>query len=343
MRVALDDIAQKLQSSASQLPKIILINANEPLFLEEGLDAAREVYQQAGFSERIRYQVEPGFDWSQLAGVGQAMSLFAEQRIIELRVPKSLGTAGTKALTEYCNDLPEDDVLVVLMPLLDKRQRSAKWCKAVDYAGWLVDGFDVSAAHFPMWLKKRLQSRALRVEAGVVELMTQQLEGNILAAAQEVDKLRVLAKDGAVSLQLVTQSMADQARFDVYALSDAMLFGDYARCVRVKQRLVAESVEPVIAVWSLVREIRTLAGIAQGLQQGQVRAALFKQHRIWSKREAAVGAALQRLNSQEWQELLLSAAHLDQTVKGQRYQEIGSIWFQIEQLCARACKIPVAV
>ncbi len=338
MRVALDELAQRLQSSAPQLPKILLLNANEPLFLEEGLDAARDVYKNAGFTERVRYQAEAGFDWSQLAGVGQAMSLFAQQRIIELRVPKSLGTAGTKALTEYCDSLPEDDVLIVIMPLLDKRQRAAKWCKAVDYAGWLVDGYDITAQQFPMWLKKRLQSRALRVEAGVVELMMQQTEGNVLAAAQEVDKLRVLAQDGAVSLKLVADSMADQARFDVYALSEMMLLGDFARCLRIKQRLQAEGVEPVIVVWALVREIRTLAAISKELQLGQARSALFKQYRIWSKREPSMVAALNRLSADEWQGLLIQSAHLDQTVKGQRYQEVGPIWYQIEQLIARACK-----
>ena len=342
MRIALDELAVSLQGSASQLPKLLLLNANEPLFLEEALDAARDIYQQAGYTERIRYQADTGFDWSQISGAGQAMSLFSDKRIIELRVAKSLGAAGTKALAEYCDHLCDDDVLIVLMSALDKRQRAAKWCKAVAYAGWLVDGYDVGINQFRPWLKKRLQSRALRVEAGVVELMTAQLEGNVLAAAQEVDKLRVLAKDGAVSIKLVTESLADQARFDVYALSDAVLQGDFVRVLRVKQRLQAEGIEPVIVVWALVRELRALSAIASGLEHGHTRGALFKQHRIWSKREAIVNLALQRLSAVQLQDLLISAAHLDQTVKGQRYKEAGTIWYQIEQLCAGICGVPLA-
>ena len=342
MRVALEELASRLKSSATELPRLLLLNANEPLFLEEALDAARAVYQQAGYSERIRYQAETGFDWKQVNGAGQSMSLFGEKRIIELRVSKSLGAAGTKALTEYSDNPSEGDVLIVLMPALDKRQRAAKWCKAVDYAGWLVDGYDISPQQFPMWLKKRLQSRALRVEAGVVDLMTSQLEGNVLAAAQEVDKLKVLANEGAVSLKLVTDSLADQARFDVYALTDVVLQGNFERALRVKQRLQSEGIEPVIVVWALVKEIRLVAAIASGLAQGQSRGALFKQHRVWSQRESLVNAALQRLNSEHWQNLLMQAAHLDQSVKGQRYKEPGSNWYKIEQLCAGACGVPLA-
>ena len=346
MRITLDEVAERLKAyapgSANTPPKVILLNGNEPLLVEEALDGVRRTLKEQGFTERLKYQLETGFDWNQLTGVGQAMSLFAEQRLIEFRVPKSLGTAGTKAITEYCQNPPEDDILVVMMPSLDKRQRSAKWVKSIESVGWLVDGFDISLPQFPAWLKKRLQSRALRVEAGVVELMTEQLEGNVMAAAQEVDKLQVLAKDGAVTLKLVTESLADQARFDVYALTDGCLIGDFNRVLRIKSRLQSEGVEPVIVVWALVREIRVLAAISSGLQQGQNRGMLFEQNRIWNKREPAVNAALGRIAPHLWYDLLEQAAHLDQTVKGQRYSEVGSLWYQIEQLCCRLCGVKLA-
>ncbi|RBP53254.1 DNA polymerase III subunit delta [Arenicella xantha] len=343
MRVALDDLAGRLAANASKLPKLILLNGNEPLLIEEALDGARAALRELGFSERIKYQLEAGFDWSALMGAGQSMSLFSERRIIELRVPKSLGAPGTKAITEYCGHPSEDDVLIVMMPALDKRQRSAKWVSAIESIGWVVDGPDVGAQQFPAWLKKRLQSRSLRVESGVVEMMTAQLEGNVLAAAQEVDKLQVLAPDGAVTLKLVTESLADQARFDVYALTDSCLAGDLNRALRIQQRLQSEGVEPVIVVWSLVREIRLHAVLAAGLASGESRSMLFKQNRVWSKREPIVNAALARLGSNQWYDLLERAAHLDQTVKGQRYQEVGTLWFQIEQLCARLCGVELSL
>lgn len=337
MRVTIEELASSLQSSSANLPKIILINGNEPLLIEEALDQTRDVLKNLGFSERIKYQLEGGFDWAQITGVGQAMSLFAERRIIEFRVPNKLGTPGTKAITEFCGNPPEDDILVMLMPYLDKRQRAAKWVKAIESVGWVVDCYEISAQQFPSWLKRRLQSRALRVENGVVELLCEQLEGNVMAAAQEIDKLQVLAKDGAVTLELVTNSLADQARFDVYALTEICLHGNFARALRIKSRLQSEGIEPVIVVWALVREIRLLAAMAAAIQAGQNRSAVFKQNRIWSKREPAINAALQRLSSTRCYQLLEQAAHLDQTVKGQRLLDPGTVWYQIECLCANVC------
>lgn len=340
MRVVVEELSNRLKSSSAEaLPPIILLNGNEPLLLEEALDQIRDALKQHGFSERIKYQLEAGFDWANITGVGQAMSLFAERRAIELRVPKSLGAPGTKALTEYVENPSPDDILVVIMPLLDKRQRSAKWATAVAAKAWMVDLPEIGPQQFPSWLKQRIQSRALRVENGVIELLVQQLEGNVLAAAQEIDKLQVLATQGAVTLQLVNDSLADQAQFDVYALTDVCLAGDFTRALRIKGRLRSEGVEPVIVVWSLVREIRTLATISSGLAGGQNKAQLFKQNRVWSKRESAVNAALTRLSIDDCYELLEQAAHLDQTVKGQRYLEVGPVWHQIEQLCAKICGI----
>ncbi|MFT5572217.1 MAG: DNA polymerase-3 subunit delta [Cryomorphaceae bacterium] len=337
MRVSIDDLAASLNSNSAALPKILLINGNEPLLIEEALDQARQVLKQCGFDERIKYQMEVGFDWGKITGVGQVMSLFSERRLIELRVPNKLGIPGTKAITEYAANPAVDDLLVIVMPYLDKKQRSAKWLKAVETIGWVVDCYEISPQQFPAWLKKRLQSRSLRVEPGVVDMLNEQLEGNVLAAAQEIDKLQVLASDGAVTLKLLSESLADQARFDVYSLTEVCLLGDFDRALRIKNRLQSEGTEPVIVVWALVREIRLIAALSAGLQSGQNKSMLFKQNRIWSKREPAVNAALQRISTDIWYSLLEDAAHLDQTVKGQRYSEVGPAWHQIERLCARLC------
>ncbi len=338
MRVALEELTSRVTASGpDNLPKIIILNGNEPLLLEEALDQLRDQLRQFGFTERLTYQLETGFDWGNLTGLGQAMSLFAERRLIELRVPRSLGAPGTKAITEYCNNPPQDDLLVLIMPAMDKRQRQAKWAKLVESCGWIADGYEISNQQFPGWLKQRLQSRSLRVEPGVVEMLADKLEGNVLAAAQEVDKLQVLASDGAVTLKLVSDSLADQARFDVYALSDACLLGDSPRAVRIKNRLQSEGLEPVIVAWALVREIRTLAQISHALGIGGNKSALFKQHRIWSRRAPIIDSALQRLDSHACFELLLQAAHLDQSIKGQRSVEVGTVWHQIECLCHSLC------
>jgi len=342
VRVAIEEVANKLSSAAAaQLPNIILINGNEPLLIEEALDRMRLALTALGFSERIKHQLETGFDWSKITGIGMEMSLFSERRLIELRVPKSLGAAGSKAISEYCGQPVADDILILVMPYLDKRQRQAKWAKLVDSSGWVVDCYDITTQQFPSWIKQRLQSRALRVEGGVVEMLAEHLEGNVLAAAQEIDKLKVLANNGAVTLELLTDSLADQARFDVYALTDMCLSGNLTRALRIKGRLQSEGIEPVIVVWAMAREIRLLAGLSSALSSGQNKAGLFKQHRIWSKREPIVNAALQRISAARWLALLEQVALLDQTVKGQRMLEPGTVWYQIEQLCASMCGVEV--
>ena len=339
MQLDIGNLASRLRECGGNFPRVILINSNEPLLLEEALDAVRPIFAEHGFAERVKHQLERGFDWSALGGAGQTMSLFSQRRLIELRVPKSLDTASTKALTEYCDNPPADDILIVMVALLNKRQRATKWFQAVTVKSWVVDGYEISSEQFPRWLKERIQSRALRVENGVIELLCEQLEGNVLAAAQEVDKLQVLAKEGALTLQLVSESLADQARFDVYALSDMCLQGNLARVLRIKNRLQSEGVEPVIVVWALAREARTLCALAAGLRAGQNKAMLFKQHRIWSKRETLFNGALQRLSLHDCHRILEQVAHLDQTIKGQRTLQVGSAWFQIEQLCAALCVV----
>lgn len=342
MRLAAEELSASLSKQGpDSLPKIILINGNEPLLVEEALDQVRLVLKPFGFSERLKRQLEAGFDWSSVTGIGQAMSLFADRRLIELRVPKTLGVAGCRAMVEFCNTPPEDDILVLLMPALDQRQRQAKWAKLVENTGWIADCGEINAQQFPHWLKHRLQSRALRVENGVIDLLAEQLEGNVLAAAQEIDKLQVLAENGAVTLKLVSEVLADQARFDVYALTNVCLSGDFTRALRIKQRLQSEGIEPVIVVWALVREIRLLANLSANIAAGQNRSAVFKQNRIWSKREPAVNAALNRFGVEHWYALLEQAAHLDQSVKGQRYADVGSVWYQIELLCGAFCGIDV--
>lgn len=336
MRVAVEDIGRHLQNG--QLPATILLNGNEPLLIEEALDVIRQQFKSAGITERIRFTSETGFDWSQLNDAGQSMSLFAEKRCIELRLPTGKpGDKGSKAIVEYCQRAEQEDVLVVISSYLDKRQRQSKWVKALDDKGWVVDCYEIDAARFPGWLKQRLQSRALRVENGVVDLLVHYLEGNLLAAAQEVDKLQVLAKDGAVTLELVKSMLADQAKFNVYMLVDSCLAGDINKSLRMLHSLKNEDVEPVIVVWALAREVRTMASVSSALQRGENKAQLFRNNRIWSKRESCVNAALQRNTSTSWYAMLQDVAKLDQMVKGQRYSQRGGIWHEIESLCLAIC------
>ncbi len=323
----------KLGSSDAS-PRLILINGNELLLIEEALDELRQSLKSMGFDERLSYQLDTGFDWSLISGQGQAMSLFAERRVLELRVPKSLGAQGGKHLVEYCEG-GGDDLLVVIMPLLDRRQKQTKWYKTVDAKALVVDVYDVAPEQFSAWIKQRLQSRALRVEAGVVEQLMLMTEGNLLAAAQEIDKLQVLANDGAVSLELLNECLSDHARYDVYNVCDVCLEGDFERASRMLARLKSEGIEPVILCWALVRDIRTLSKLKYAFSTGQDQRSAFQANQVWAKRQGLFSRALQRFNEQDTLDLLGQAAALDQVIKGQRSAEsVGSLWFQLNRVCA---------
>ncbi|MEO0367459.1 MAG: DNA polymerase III subunit delta [Pseudomonadota bacterium] len=319
-------------------PTVVLINGNELLLIEETLDEVRKVLQGSGFEERLSYVLDAHFDWSDIAGGNQTMSLFAQRRALELRVPKSLGAAGTKTVAEIAANESED-ILLIIMPLLDRRQRQAKWFKTVEQHGLVVDIFDIPSHQLGKWIKQRLQSKALRVEQGVVEQLAALNEGNLLAAAQEIEKLKVLAPDGAVTLALLHECLADQARFDVYTLVDVCLSGQLSRAERIIERLKSEGVEPVIVSWVLVRDIRTLVNITRGLASGESQANLYKQHQVWSKRQALFDSVCARFSYSNALSLLESAANLDRMIKGQaKPEQVHHVWFQIWQLCANLCQ-----
>ena len=334
LSASLSSFGEANSGKTGVIPKLILINGNELLLIEEALDELRKSLKPIGFDERLSYQLEPSFDWNTVTGHGQAMSLFSERRLLELRVPKSLGAQGGKQLAEYCES-GGDDLLVVIMPLLDKRQKQAKWYKTVDARALVVDVYDIAPEHLAGWIKQRLQSRALRVEAGVIEQLAVMTEGNLLAAAQEIEKLKDLSTDGAVTMELLNECLADHARFDVYNVCDVCLAGDFDRAARMLARLQSEGVEPVIMSWALVRDIRALSKAKHALSQGQDQRAVFQANQIWAKRQPIYRAALQRISVEDGYALLADAVKLDQSIKGQPDQiEVGPIWFQINRLCS---------
>ncbi len=337
MRVVADQLTQQL---VKQTPKILLLHGNETLLVEEALDQLRAHFRQQGFIERLTYSVDAGFDWNQLADSGQNMSLFSESRLLEIRMPTGKpGVKGAKFFTELTQKIAFGDVAdayLVITEGLTKQQRPAKWASMIDSAGWIIDTYDIKAEQLPQWLKQRFQSRALRVEAGVIETLANATEGNLLAAAQIIDQLAVLADDGAVPIKLLEQTMEDQSRFTVYSFVDSCLLGVSAECIHRLERIRTEADNAVLLIWSLAKETRELLQMAELIANGQPITAVMKQHRVWSNRQRFVSAALNRLDKTSLSDILARIAQLDAMAKGQRQ---GDIWHELEKLCLRYCGI----
>lgn len=294
------------------LPSVWLISGDEPLQLMEAADAVRAAARAAGHEEREVLEAGPGFDWASLTATGSALSLFATRRIVELRMGASKpGKEGSKSLEGWAADPPPDTVLIVTCGKLDKREAEARWVKALEGSGVFVQVWPLGADEIEGWIARRMRSRGLAPEADAVRLLAGRVEGNLLAAAQEVDKLRLLHGEGRIGLEDILASVADSARYSVFDLGEAALGGDTERAVRILQGLRSEGETPVMVVWALAREMRMLAAASEGADPRTV----FRG--MPPKRQAAMAALVKRRSDRAWRRLLACCARTERVVKGQ--------------------------
>lgn len=325
MQINADQLARQLERG---LAPLYLVSGDEPLQVEECGDAIRRRAEADGCSERSVFMVEPGFDWDGLRTATQSLSLFADRRLIELRLPTGRpGEAGAALLSELAGNVSADIVLLVITGKLDKTQRASSWVQAMETAGTHVVIWPLDVQKLPAWLTQRFAARGLQPEAGVVDLLAWHLEGNMLAAAQEVDKLAMLCLNGRVALADVEESLADSARFSVYQLVDVALAGEVVAARRILASLRAEGTEPILMLWALARELRTLAQMGQELARGKPESSVLA--RAWAQRRALVGKALHRHPAPVWLDFMRRSARLDRILKG---REAGDLWLELERL-----------
>ena len=327
MNLKLQDLGTRLKSGI--LP-VYIVSGDEPLQMGEACDMIRTVLRANDYMEREIMQVDKHFDWSRLAAAASELSLFSSRRILELRMPGGKpGDKGSKALQEYAQRPAEDTVLLVISGKLDKSAQNSKWYKALDSIGAAIAVWPVETKQLPMWLKQRLQAKGLEATPDALALLAERAEGNLLAASQEVEKLVLLHQGGAVDAQAVAYCVTDSARYDVYALVDASLEGQTKRVLRMLEGLRAEGTEPILVLWALSRELRSLHTMAQSVAQGQSIDAVMRQARVWPKRTTFIRKTLQRHNTESCLRMLRTAAAIDRMIKG---RETGNVWDELLQL-----------
>ncbi|MEM9057212.1 MAG: DNA polymerase III subunit delta [Pseudomonadota bacterium] len=331
MKVSARSLATHLKKP---LAPVYLVTGAEPLLVDEALDALRDAARRQGYSERVAHIAERGFDWSELLASSANLSLFGDRRLIEVRLPTGKpGTVGAKALTRYAAEPPGDCLLVVICPKLDRSSASSAWVKKLSAAGVMVPIYPVKAAEFPAWLKARMRKRGLTPAESAVHLLAERTEGNLLAANQEIEKLLLLHGPGKVDGVAVAQAVADSARFDVFGLSDAALGGDPARALRVLDGVRAEGVEPVLVLWALARDIRTLASAAWHCDRGLKRDAAMAAAHVWHERKPIMGRALARHKGAGGvHSLLEQAGRVDRAIKtgdGDAWEALTSLVLQL--------------
>lgn len=339
MRLQIQGLKQHLNQNLSP---IYLLSGDEPLQMREAADQIRAAAQQAGFTQRERLTVENHFHWHDLINEAASMSLFADKKIIDLFIPNGKpGAEGSKVLTQYAAQPSPDNLLIIHLPKLETSQKNSKWLKSIDQVGVVIQIWPIEGGQLIQWLKHRLESKGLSPEPSLLPLLAEHVEGNLLAAQQEIDKLQLLYGEGKLTTEQMLEAVSDSARFDVFKLVDSALEGKTQRSLRILQGLQNEGIEPPIILWALAREIRSLFQIAHSTTQGQsLQQAINSRRDIWEKRKPLVMQGVRRLQPKQWQHLLELCQLTDKTIKG---QASGSPWLLLQVITSNLSGIKTSI
>lgn len=329
-------LLKQLATERFTMPSIVLVYGEEPLYIRRVTDQLRQVLREMGFEQGDRYEVDASFDWQGLTIETQTGSLFSEQRMIELSMPSgNPGKEGTAFIQGWCNQTPRpqlDMVLVIYCERLDSRQTKSKWVQAIESAGLVVQSKPIEPRELPKWCQHQAQNLALELDYEAAALLAERVEGNLLAADQELEKLALLKPAGSrISLSDIEQSVIDQAHYQLFALSSLILLGKTKEARHVLLRLKQEGSEAPIVLWLLTKELRQLVELAQKQQQMPLEQAM-KNLRIWSSKQQEYSQALARHDGHYWQNRLLDAYQVDRQIKG---LQSGDAWFGLSNLVIR--------
>ena len=322
---------------AKSLAPVYLIAGDEVLLQQEAADDIRAHARAQGYTERELYFAERGFDWGTLLSHAGNLSLFASKKIVELRLPSGkVPKEGMLLITELIDKQPEDILLIILCPKLERGSSSAKWFKAIDKTGVFVDVRPIRPEHMSRWMSERLRSNGLQAEPDAVRLLVDRVEGNLLAAAQEIDKISLVYPAGDLSLKQVQTAVANSARYDVYRLTDAALSGWKRRALKILDGLQAEGTESILVLWAVLRDLHQLIAAAHAQQSGKNLNAAMRSVGIWDNRSAAFTKALQTHPITQLYQFLDHASDIDRVIKGQKPRKVrgGNAWNELSLLIA---------
>jgi DNA polymerase-3 subunit delta len=313
------------------LQTLYVLVGDEPLAHRECLDAIRQAARLQGFDERNSLMVERGFNWQQIASYGASISLFASRRLLEINVPNGKpGVEGGKALQALASQPLSDTSVIIILPKLEREAKNSAWFSALEKQAVLINLEEVPASQLPKWIGTRLAQQGQQASPATLEFLAHQVEGNLLAANQEVQKLALLHPAGELSDEAVRQAVLNVSRYDAFQLGEAVLAGDSARTVRILQGLQDEGENAVAVMNPLMWVLRPLLRIKQAELRGENVMQAMTSARIFGERQALVKRALSRLSLRQLEAALQKLADIDKTAKGVMQ---GDAWLEISRLC----------
>lgn len=329
MQIKPEQLGQQLKQHSVQ--RCYLVSGEEILIVQECADAIRAAARAAGCAEREVIEISKAGDWQALLQSGGALSLFADHKLIEVRLPSGKpGAEGSKAIAEYLA-METDDILLIVAGKIDRQSQKSKWYTALDKAGAVITVWPISANELPRWLMQRLKAAGLQADQDAVQILAERVEGNLLAAVQEVEKLKLLITGTHVTAQAVIDAVIANARYNTFGLVDTALAGDAQGALRTLRGLQAESTQPPVVLWTLVRDIKLLATLAEDQRQGVPISQAMNQRGVWKNRTGLIQRALQRHTRSSLDRLQSLAYAVDGSVKG--FAD-GDPWDHLESMVA---------
>jgi len=325
MQLRLDQLSAHLQKG---LRPLYTLWGDEALLAQEAGDAIRAAARAAGYTERQVHVVSGAhFNWSALLGAAQAMSLFADKQLIEIRIPSGKpGKEGSEALQRYCETLCDDVLTVIQLPRLDRQQQASAWFTALDAAGVAIRIDPIDRKALPPWIAQRLAAQGQRVQGGeagqqALAFFADRVEGNLLAAHQEIQKLALLYPAGELSFEQVESAVLNVARYDVFKLGEAVLAGQVERALRMLDGLQAEGEAAVLVHWTLAEDIRALKRVKDAMSAGKPLPMALRDARVWGAKERLFERALPLFGDNALAQLLHAAQVCDGLVKGLKHPD----------------------
>jgi DNA polymerase-3 subunit delta len=327
MRIDSEQLPQHL---ARGLKALYVVFGEELLLAIEAADRIRGKARELGFDERHVIVADAGFDWSELKMTGDSLSLFAAKRLIDLRIPSGKpGKDGSESLQNFAENLPADTIVLVSLPRIDRQAQASRWFAALEAAGVAVQAAEVRRERLGQWLRQRLTRNGQEADAQTLDFLASRVEGNLMAASQEVQKLALLFPAGMLGFDEVKDAVLDVARYDVFEIGPALLGGDRARFVRMMDGLRGEGTAPPLVLWALAEEIRAMARVKTALKTNRPIQQAFREARVWGPRQDLMPAALGRLSLARLLGALRQAAEIDRMIKG---LADGDAWDALLQL-----------
>lgn len=319
MKLKAEQLARNLKQ---QLLPVYWLSGDEPLLMQESADLVRQYLREQGYGDREVFNVDRSFSWDGFNQASSNLSLFAERKIIELRLSSSkLDDTGRSALQAFLSEEQTDVIVLISSPRLEKGTMNSKWFKAIESAGVVVQIWPVDRADLAPWLEQRLLRVGIQAEPAALQLLMDKIEGNLLAAMQEIEKLKLLAPTKSnesvrLDAKTVMQVVADSSRYNAFQLVDAALLGDINRAQKILDGLRAEDTYPLVILGAITRELRALLPMLEKRESGQPVNAILQSARVWFNRKQAIGKALNRLHPGDIWQMLDHARLIDQAIKG---------------------------